>query len=224
MGIRIKKIMGYSLSLKEVEESICPPDMAWDDCEFLEDRGRWKAMCDEILSFNPSGKECKDPFILERMYLEMVRDNPDRTDKSEYSLNRLKRGDLWEYIKYDDEFGCKDTVLFQPMLASEDWYRFDDSIDYVEAHLQNPSLGPKVVRHNRCLYPFNNLMRKNPDSFLGIEEYWESCYLDSPKHKDAVPTCTYGVMMMLKYLNMVPEDKLADTIMLLRPTIYTYWS
>lgn len=224
MGIRIKKMMGYSLSLKEVAEQVCPPDMTWDNWEFMEDEGRWQAMCDEILSSNFSGQGVKDPFFLERMYLEMVRDNPDKIDKSDYSMNRLKRGDLGEYVKYDNEFGCKDTVLFQPMLASEDWYRFDDSIDYVEAHLQNPSLEPKVVRHNRCLYPYINLMRKNPDSFMGIEEYWEPCYLDNPKHRDSVPTCTYGVMMLLKYLGMVPEDKLADTIMLLRPTIYTYWS
>jgi hypothetical protein len=224
MGIRIKKIMGYSLSLKDVAEQVCAPNMSWDNWEFREDEGRWQAMCDEILSYEYSAHGHKDPFILERMYLEMIRDNPDRADSSDYSLNRLKRGSLGEYVTYNSEFGCKDTVLFQPMLASKDWYRFDDSIDYVEAHLQGETAGPKVVRHNRALYPFTNLMRKNPDSFLGIEEYWESCYLDSPKHKDAVPTCTYGVMMLLKYLNMVPEDKLPDAIMLMRPTIYTYWS
>lgn len=224
MGIRIKKVMGYSLSLKEVAYSVCNPDMSWDNWEFLEDEGRWKAMCDEILSFDYSSQGVKDPFLLERMYLEMARDDSCKIDRSDYALGRLKRGDLREYVTYDDEFGCKDTVLFQPLLASEDWRRYDDSIDYIEAHLQNPSLEPKVMRHNRCLYPFTQLMRKNPDSFLGIEEYWEPCYLDNPKHKDAVPTCTYGVMMLLKYLGMVPEDRLADTIMLLRPTIYTYWS
>lgn len=224
MGIRIKKIMGYSLSLKEIADSVCEPDMSWDDCEFLEDEGRWQTMCDEILSYDYLAQGTKDPFLLERMYLKMVRDSPEKIDRSDYSLNRLKNGSMFDYVTYDNEFGCKDTVLFQPLLASEDWRRYDDSIDYIEAHLQNPSLEPKVVRHNRCLYPFTNLMRKSPAGYLGIEEYWESCYLDNPKHKDAVPTCTYGVTMMLKYLGMVPEDKLADAIMLLRPTIYTYWS
>lgn len=224
MGIRIKKIMGYSLSLKEVAEQVCAPDMTWDNCEFLEDEERWQTMCNEILSSDCPEKGVKDPFFLEKMYLQMVKDESDKIDPSDYVTYRLKNGSLFDYVTYNTESGCKDTVLIQPLLASEDWRRHDDSIDYIEAHLQSPSLEPKVVRHNRCLFPFINLMRRNPDSFMGIEEYWEPCYLDNPKHKDAVPTCTYDVMMILKYLNMVPEDKLADAIMLMRPTIYTYWS
>jgi hypothetical protein len=67
-------------------------------------------------------------------------------------------------------------------------------------------------------------MRKNPNHYLGIEKYWEPCYLDHPEYKNAVPHCTNSVMLMLKYTKLVPEDKLADTIMLFRPTIYSYWS
>lgn len=102
MGIRIKKIMGYSLSLKEIADSVCEPNMSWDDCEFLEDGGRWQAMCDEILSSDYLAQGTKDPFLLERMYLKMVRDSPEKIDRFDYSLNRLKRGDLSEYVTYDD--------------------------------------------------------------------------------------------------------------------------
>jgi hypothetical protein len=47
---------------------------------------------------------------------------------------------------------------------------------------------------------------------------------DNLDHKNAIPSCTYSVMLMLKYTKLVPEDKLADVIMLFRPTIYSYWS
>lgn len=212
MGIRIKKQMGYSLSLKEVEELVCAPDISWIHGEFMEDGDKWEQMCDEILrEHNSRAKDSwKSPFLMEQITIDEIK------------YDRRKR-DFYRYINYDDEFGDKDTILFQPLLVPEDWSRYDDSIDYVEAHLDTTEIGPKVVRHNRALYPFINLMRKNPDSYLGIEEYWESCYLDNPEHKDAVPSCTYSVMLLLKYTGMVPEDKLADTIMLFRPTIYSYW-
>lgn len=223
MGIRIHKMMGYSLSLKEVADLVCNPDMSWAHGDFLEDEGKWREMCDEILSSNFPEKDARDPFFLERMSLERIRDN-GKIDASDYSLNELKNGGFWRHITYNNEFGCSDTVLFQPLLASKDWSRYDNPIDYIESSLQNHSSEPQVIRHNRCLYPFISLMRENPDGYLGIEQYWEPCYLDNPKYKDAIPTCTFGVMMMLKYMKMVPEDKLSDAIMLFRPTIYTYWS
>ena len=215
MGIRIKKEMGYSLSLKQLNDLGISTDMSWAHNNFLEDRDEWDLMCDEIISVANTYKE-NNPFFLESMYLDGAK------EKSDYSLG--KGSGFYHYVTYDDEFGDEDTILFQPLVCSEDWSRCDDPVDYVEASLDESHPKPKVIRHNRTLYPFNNLMRKNGDSYLGIEQYWESCYLDNPKFKTAVPTCTYGVMMILKYMKLVSPENLADTIMTLRPTVYSYWS
>lgn len=225
MGIRIRKKMGYSLSLKQLSELRIPVDMSWKDNEFLEDKDKWNTMCDEIISVAKEYKHRKDnPFVLESMYLKMSKEKSDEDISSDYSLNKLKGSEFYQYITYDDEFGDEDTILFQPLIGCEKWSRYDNDIDYVEASLDETLMSPKVTRHNHTLYPFTNLMRKNPDSYLGIEQYWESCYLDKPDFKDAVPTCTYGVMLILKYMEIVPPENLADAIMSLRPTIYSYWS
>ena len=225
MGIRIKKLMGYSLSLEEIGDKICAPNMEWNCDEFLESERKWEEMCKEILDVQGrySGDDWKkSPFTLERMYLEMVRDG-DKSQGEDYVLDNLRTGMFYKFITYDNEFGDADTVLIRPLLSPKDWSRYDDAIDYIEANLQGHNGEPKVIRHNRTLYPFTNLMRKNPDSYMGIEEYWEPCYLDKPKFKEAIPTCTYSVMLILKYMGLVPEDRLADAVMLLRPTVYSYW-
>jgi len=225
MGIRIKKMMGYSLCLKELNELNIPIDMSWAGNEFLEDGDKWNLMCDEIISVAKEYKDKTDnPFFMESMYLKMIKEKSDEDISSDYSLSKLKNGNFYQYINYDDEFGDKDTILFQPLIGCHQWYRYDNAIDYIEASLDETFMRPKVIRHNHTLYPFTNLMRKNPDSYLGIEQYWESCYLDNPDVKKAVPTCTYGVMLILKYMEIVPPEKLADAIMTLRPTIYSYWS
>lgn len=97
MGIRICKIMGYSLSLKEVADLVCNPDMSWAHGDFLEDEVKWREMCEEILSSNFPEKDAKDPFFLERMYLEVIRDK-EKIDASDYSLNRLKEGGVFGSI------------------------------------------------------------------------------------------------------------------------------
>jgi hypothetical protein len=184
-------------------------------------------MCDEILEVQGrySDDNWKSPFPLDSMYLEMVRDGVSQEVRGrDYVLDELFSGAFYKYITYDKEFGDKDTVVIKPLTAPRSWSRYDDDIDYVESQLSGNVGEPLVVRHNRSLYPFTNLMRKNPDSYMGIEEYWEPCYLDKPEFKGAVPSCTYSVMLILKYMGIVPEDKLTDTIMLIRPTIYTYWA
>lgn len=225
MGIRIKKMMGYGLSLKELNGLDIPIDMSWVGNEFLEDKDKWNLMCDEIISVAKEYKNKKDnPFVMESMCLKMSKEKSDEDISSDYSLSKLKNGNFYQYITYDDEFGDKDTILFQPLIGFKQWFRYDDDIDYVEASLDETLMEPKVIRHNHTLYPFINLMRKDPDSYLGIEQYWESCYLNNPDFKEAVPTCTYGVMLILKYMEIVPPEKLADAIMTLKPTIYSYWS
>ena len=225
MGIRIKKKMGYSLSLHDLKRLEIPIDMSWSNNEFLEDTDKWNSMCDEIISVARKYKNRKDnPFVMESMYLRMSKEKSDEEISSDYSLSKLKGAAFYRYITYDDEYGDEDIILFQPLVCGKRWSRYDDDIDYVEASLDETLMETRVVRHNHCLYPFTNLMRKNQESYLGIEQYWESCYLDNPEFKDAVPTCTYGVMMILKYMQIVPEDKLADAIMTLKPTIYSYWS
>lgn len=212
MGIRIRKKMGYSLSLKEIQEKVCYPNLnlITDDDDFMENDDVWDQFCDEIRATFDAIVD--SPFALERCM-----------GFTEFMNDRKKRH-FYRYITYNRESGDADTILFQPIPAPKDWSRYNDSIDYVEAHIDPTNMSPKVIRHNRPLYPFVNLMRKNPDSYLGIEKYWEPFYLDHPEYKNAVPHCTYSVMLMLKYTNLVPEDKLADTIMLFRPTIYSYWT
>jgi hypothetical protein len=224
MGIRIKKLMGYSLSLKELNDLGIPFDMSWHNNDFLEDEDKWNEMCEEILSvYSQYGNDSNNPFVLEHMYLGMLKETPKAFEK-EYVVDRLRRASFYEFITYNDEYGDPDTILFQPLVSYKDWYRYANAIDYVEASLDDSLMKPKVVRHNHTLYPYSNLMKKNPDSYLGIEHYWESCYLDKPEFKDAVPTCTYSVMLMLKYMQIVSEENLADAIMTIRPTIYSYWS
>jgi hypothetical protein len=209
MGIRINKKLGFGLDLREVSK-ICQPDMSWnnDFYDYMENAVLWEKFKEEMLQLKTS-----DGFK-----------GPSDVFFENYSLeeNREKQN-FYNFVTYDDEFGDKNLILFQPITSSKDWSRYNDSIDYVEESIK-PSAIPNFTQFNNTLYPYIKLMQPNPEAFMGIETYWVSCYKDRPEYKDAVPFCTYGVMMMLKYMNLVPEDKLVDTIMLIRPTIYTYWS
>lgn len=148
MGIRIKKQMGYSLSLKQLNDLGIPTDMSWEDNNFLEDTEKWDSMCDEIISVAKQYKDEKDnPFFMESMYLRMIEEKSVEDISSDYSLSRLKGGNFYQYITYDDEFGDEDTILFQPLIGCHQWSRYDNDMDYVEASLDETLMGPKVVVH-----------------------------------------------------------------------------
>lgn len=77
------------------------------------------------------------------------------------------------YAIFQDEFGYKDALLFRPLTSGRDWYRFDDSIDYLEEQGKDgPTNRWKFLY--RGLHP--HMKGKTPTSvaamclFLGVPE------------------------------------------------------
>lgn len=207
MGIRIKKSLGYGLDLSKVEgldyeklhESIS------DFCE-LSNEEAYQKLYDGVNEFDPDNKTIELHFV------------------------KLCGGNVTPYrhVIYDEEFGDKNILQFTPAKSGKDegWYRRDDPLDYYEYSNRYgwDDLAPRIDWLDEPIYPYVNLMKKNQELPFGIEKYWIPIYKEVDPNGKHVPYVPLHIMVTMKLLNFVPEEKLVDTFMMLRPCIYTYWS
>jgi hypothetical protein len=197
MGIRIKKAIGYGLDVSDM------------NTDFISDFD------------NMESKEVFQNFVNEvRLWGE---ETDDLSTKLHFHENMLETVQFYTNVIWDDEFGFDDKVLLIPIGQENFWKRYDDIIDYTEH--RGDDLESRWVPLKGGIYPYTGeLVRKNPDKPLGIEQYWVPCYLESPEHKDAIPMPPVHLWFMIKHLKLVPEKDVTDAFLSLRPTMYIYWS
>lgn len=204
MGIRIHKSLGYGLDLSKVEgldyeklhESI-------SDFSELSNEETYQKLYDGIKEFDPDDK------TLEALFLKLCN----------------RKVVPYNHVIYDEEFGEKNLLQFIPA-ESKSWHRYDDILDYYEYSNRygwDEGLETKIDWLDEPIYPYINLMKKNPELPFGIEKYWIPIYKDVDPNGKHVPFVPLHIMVTMKLLNFVPEEKLVDTFMMLRPCIYTYW-
>jgi hypothetical protein len=207
MGIRIHKKLGYGLK-----------DVKTKNNEIIDKRFNIKNIYDLFLKSFEDFKKTLNPTQL-------------------FVIDEKIKWDFSDVITYDEEFGLKNVILFQPFIKS--WSRYDNSIDYYE----NPSQMSKIKLINRSLYPFESyinlktnlnyiLVNDNRFSLINIIQILNSDYsndYDYSKYgfvdkKDAqtniVPIVPDIIHAYIKYLNIFNDE---NTILTLKPMIYTYW-
>lgn len=130
MGIRVRKFLGYGLTGVECQED---PRINWDSpLVSYEDR--------DSISI-----ERYQEFLKRREAEDTAADPQGRNFRNEsafirWSLNAGKTFDLSDTVTYDDgesDDGAK-VLVIRP-LTDTDWYRFDETIDWMEeSHLRYP--------------------------------------------------------------------------------------
>ena len=174
----------------------------------------------------------RDRFIEEvRAYAEVHDDLRERMMFHPNTIAQLKGGtpDLYEMARYDSEFGDPDKLLLIPFGYHDEWHRYGDLLDvFAYETYRHPGeegfMEPEFRDKPGTLYPFVGLMRANPEKPLGVEDYWETCYLDREEHKHAIPTAPRHIWFLIKHLELVPEPKITETFLKLRPTLYRWFS
>lgn len=203
MGIRMNKAVGWGLDLTGMNRSVI------DNYEKLEDGKRFERFKKDVLSY--------------------VSEHHDLVEKMTFHENMNPPTELRSMIRYDPEFGLADKMLLMPSGQHENWHRYGDLLDVFEYEARriydDPDwMMPEWNEKKGTLYPYSGLMRANPEEPYGIEFYWEPCYLDKERTKDAIPKAPMHLYFLIKHLELVPEDKLTETFLSLRPTIYIWFS
>jgi hypothetical protein len=141
MGIRVHKAIGYgvrkfrpTLEFNQRREDFC--DMSRGDFN------KWVAANRQAIE-SLAGGDPKRHFDLDVLLA---------CEKSK-SWAYQKGANNTNYVFLEEEFGYKDALLIRPLTSHPDWYRFDDSIDYLEEHTKD---GPRNRWKflNQGLYPY----------------------------------------------------------------------
>ncbi len=152
MGIRIHKILGYGLTnVKHTGTS---------SCQIADPR------------FNPNGymgvdyEEREERWTMEGYKIFLQNKYEEMKDSNEFgSFNYLMEKEcikseyLHRSITYDAEFGLSNVFCLTPASQINQWYRYDDMLDYVENVYLKPKIGNcnYVKRIKENLYPWDCL-------------------------------------------------------------------
>jgi len=206
MGIRIYKSLGYGLDFTNIPEA----DISKLDFEFEtnKDFSDWREECI---------KEAEASTGIDRTMMQLTHKRINETNTNI---------EFYNFHVYAHEFGVPNFVQFVPWGFVERWTRYDDSIDFYDYMAKFPDgrLDATIDWIDGTLYPYINLMRANPDKPFGYETFWETCWKDKEEFKNSIPAVPLDVYFTMKKLQIVPDEKLTETFLKLRPCIYTYWS
>lgn len=213
MGMRMKVAVGYGLDLTGLNTDFI------SDFDNLESEDLFKAFVAAAIN---SAKERDD--LSDKMTIGFAtgtKYHPVDTDK-------IPRA-FYETISYDSEFAFEDKLLLHPLGYAESWSRYANTLDaFIYEAYQEPGefdLMPEWREKPGTLYPFFGLMRANPDKPLGVEEYWEPCYLDKKEHRGATPKAPMHLWHMIRHLQLTDTDEATTAAFLsLRPTFMRWWS
>lgn len=208
MGIRMHKAVGYGLDITGMDRA----GLSW---ERLEDKALYEQFLEEVRAYADEHDDFREKMMFHPKHMEQMK--------------RQLPNALYGMVTYDEEFGEADKLLLTPFGYTESWHRYGDLLDAFEYEAYHYPNGPnwmttEWIEKKGTLYPFVGLMKANPEKPFGIEEYWVSCYLDDPKHKDAIPVAPRHLWFLIKILGLVPEDQVTETFLKLRPTFYRRWS
>jgi hypothetical protein len=227
MGIKIKLMMGYGLDNVQKDDPRINFETSALNYNF-EDAFQIGKFSDYIQT-----KEDKDGDLeLFKIYFKETKYETDV---------------IHQHIIYDDEFGLENVLLFVP-LTQFGWIRKDNTIDYYLHNTGcftnvNPNDGPqswyKIVPTN--FYPYNCLwMDKNyelPKQIINrviLETYkrdilewtdpWKKlteCNSLEELYKTYTPFIPKDCIEMIKFSKIFHNE---ETILELKPMIYSYWS
>ncbi len=213
MGIRMKVAVGYGLDLTGLNTDLI------EDFSNMEDETLFSAFVADALASAAERDDLTDKMAIG--FALGTTNNPVDPDKVPKTFDKV--------TEYDPEFAFEDKLLLYPFGYQRQWSRYDDPLDaFVYEAYQKPGdfdLESEWREKPGTLYPFVNLMRANPDAPLGVESYWESCYLNRPEHRDAIPYAPFHLWHLIRHLKLTDND--ADTtkaFLSLRPTLMRWWS
>ena len=105
-------------------------------------------------------------------------------DKKEISI------DSYDFYHYDEEYGLKNACIFKPLFGFKDWYRFDNTIDYME-HIERRvgNLPDSYVINFRwsCLYPFQSFVDAKTGDRLRTDPFSTVRMINSYLDKGEIP-------------------------------------
>lgn len=134
MGIRIRKMLGYALT-----------DVVEGDT-----RVNWKS---PLLTYEP--ELTLEVFLGWKILLRSESPPEDLAAAvktlSEGWIYKSAERELAACVQHDSEYGLPNVLLVRPV-EWKDWYRYDDTIDYVEAD----DCEPHVKLLTSGIYPYNN--------------------------------------------------------------------
>jgi len=245
MGIRIHKFMGYGLTDVKSRKYRIADGRINRNCVLLDDyEAQYKTEYrDEYLAWlrKQNEKRKNDEDYRRINMLDAWFDK-----KNKYESKRT----MGDCIAYQNEYGLKNVLVLQP-LACHDWYRHDDAIDYVTAtYLEGPEqTGNKVDVLDHGIYPFNGSYMDSRDGnrlddrimpWIRIYHYYKD---DPEKLDDMAPVLDQYAQAVgfndsleaaLHVAPQVPTEiqdlceftqifKKPETVLQLRPMLYTYW-
>jgi hypothetical protein len=211
MGMRMNVAVGYGLML--------PPGVTGllGNCDAMEDESLFDAFVEEA----EACAKARDD-VSEQITLACASGSLKGPPEGVVTC-------MLDVLDYDNEYGFDDRVLLYPVGFKHLWHRYGDTLDAFIYESQCPpgefSLQSEWREKPGTLYPFVGLMRANPEKPQGVETYWESCYLDKPEHKYAIPTAPRHLWHLIKHLELAATDEEATRLFLsLRPTFMRWFS
>lgn len=238
MGIRVHKCLGYGL----VDLNYDIHDLFLDDDRINEEG---------YLGLDWEEKE--DKFTREG-YLKYI----EGIDSPRIFLPELTREittkENWEPYKsviYNWEFGEPNVLLIVPPSDKKNWFRHDDTIDWIE-ETNCYSQANRYQVFNRGIYPYDGYMDRrngkllNFSGFISLKRLSKAMknsystkelvelqiagdriakFMEFKDYYDAIdniiPCIPEEVIYFCKYLKLFNND---ETIFELRPMLYVYWA
>lgn len=221
MGMRIQVGLGYALDLfkheldTDIFNSQHESDGVWRDLGFQ--------IIQEVQNSKPKKEE-----------QELRRDSMF-TDRIHFSQKRLEDGDsfdLNELVDFQEEFFREDVAVFKPFPFGNRWKRRDDDIDYHQAGFLRDRIGEPtetiLKRSIQGIYPYLGLMRLNEEWNYGVENFVEPFYVDrwekGDLQEEPIPYIPLQILIMIKHMFGLSEEKALECFMTMRPCYYRYWS
>ena len=233
MGVRVHKIMGYGLTdVKTREYRIADGRINRNSKLF----NGYDLEIGDYISYLES-KFDKSNFDTYSLDLSILSSKDTKENNRKYSM---REGLFW-----NGEYGMKNVLVLKP-ICCDDWYRYDDSIDYVEETYKWSSDKDAQSNHVRVLkyglYPwsgtfmnakegervregidFIHAKRPNLRPFYNVDELAQKLGFENEADADLnlVPLVPYEIRSLAEYGNLFTNDEVWRQ---LRPMIYTYWS
>lgn len=241
MGIRVHKMLGYGLA--DLEPGERPRDGRADP------RINWEASI--VLWEGTSGQE-----YFRWLEHRRIQDKRDFRFSLDWAYLKHDQGalgtDLRDCVAYEPEFGLPEVLVIRP-LSYSDWFRSDDTLDYMaETYPWRPqSQKSRVEVYEHGIFPFNgSYMDKRTGERVDQKVmYWIRARSDIQQ----VPGGTVGERLSVldalaqeftpfsthaeadeNIVPLVPEEirdlaefggvfTVPDVSLQLRPMLYTYW-
>lgn len=244
MGIRIHKVLGYGLT--DIKTKITKRRTFINDDRF------------NPLGWFLSDYEERDDIWSFDGFMYYWKNHRQETKYLDYDIvfnlfyqEQIKEGkalpDIYNCVVYDNEYGLKNLLLIIPPSSVNEWYRYDNIIDYHEEIETNSSLSNRYIHIPWGIFPwygcFTNLqgqrytkinsslasefirtkINKRKGYTKQLEFYAKQLGFSSAKEaaKNIIPLIPEEVIVFCKYLNLFND---IDTIYQLRPMLYIYWS